>query len=138
VDARGDVAVILREGSVTREELAVPVHDGTGASLAASPGTRHAHYRPACRVELAAPGRAAARASALAAGGTRVGLVATEAAPDPVVEIARFRDTEELAAGLYAWLRAAEEAVDVLVVEEVAPHGLGRAVMDRLRRAAGA
>ena len=52
--------------------------------------------------------------------------------------IGRPVDSAQLARELYRWLRAAEEAgIDVLVVEGVAEEGIGRAVMDRLRRAAG-
>ncbi|MDZ7705076.1 MAG: L-threonylcarbamoyladenylate synthase [Trueperaceae bacterium] len=138
VDARGEVAVVLREGGVTREDL-----EQTGTSVAAegeeaaSPGTRHRHYQPSCRVQLAAPGRAAEEAAALAIAGEHVALLAREPAPDGVVEAGRFDDAGELAPMLYGALRDAELAgVDVVVVETVAEEGIGRAVMDRLRRAA--
>ena len=142
VDARGDVPVVLREGAVTHEDLTEVVGArgpgvAAGRDLAASPGTRHRHYQPACRVEVAPPGRAAGRAATLAADGVRVGLVAREAAPDGVVGVARFDDAAGLAAVLYGALRDAEDAgVDVVVVEGVVPTGIGRAVMDRLGRAA--
>ena len=136
VDARGDRPVVLREGSVTREQLGVAA-DRTTGDLAASPGTRYRHYAPRCRVTIAPPGEAPRVASELAAGGARVGLAATVPAPDGVEEVARFDDATALAAVLYRALRAAEDAgVDVLVVEAVEAHGIGRAVMDRLRRAA--
>ena len=52
-------------------------------------------------------------------------------------EIGRFRDAADLAPRLFALLRAAEAAgVATLVVEGVEEAGIGRAVMDRLRRAA--
>jgi hypothetical protein len=44
---------------------------------------------------------------------------------------------EQVAAGLYGWLRAGDEgSAVVLVAELVEPAGLGRAVNDRLFRAA--
>lgn len=136
VDARDETPVVLREGAVTREVLDV-VAAGVDQDLAASPGTRHRHYQPACRVALAEPGRAGEAAASLAAAGQRVALVARERAPEGVVEAARFRDAGELAALLYGALRSAEDAeVDVVVVESVPATGIGRAVMDRLRRAA--
>jgi hypothetical protein len=53
------------------------------------------------------------------------------------VEVATFADAADLARVLYRGLLDAEEAgVDTLVVEAVEPVGIGRAVMDRLRRAA--
>jgi L-threonylcarbamoyladenylate synthase len=140
VDARGDVPVVLREGAVTQEDLERAADGVTvGADGSASPGTRYRHYRPACRVEIAPPGEAAARAGALAAEGMAVALVAREPAPAGVHEAARFADAAELAARLYGALRDAEVAgVDVVVVEAVEPVGIGRAVMDRLARAASA
>jgi L-threonylcarbamoyladenylate synthase len=143
VDARGEVPVVLREGSITREDLGLASTDQAGAAdIAASPGTRYRHYAPACEVVLAAPGEGAARASELRATlptGVTLGLVAPGAAPPGVVEVARVGDAVDLARRLYRTLRDAEVAgVDVLVVEAVEERGIGRAVMDRLRRAAAA
>lgn len=135
VDARGDRPIVLREGDVARADL--DAVDVVG-DLAASPGTRHRHYAPSCRVVVAPPGRAGDTAADLARD-ARVGLVATTSAPEGVVEVGRFIDGAGLAAGLYAWLRAAEDVdVDVVVVEAVSTHGVGAAVMDRLHRAATA
>jgi L-threonylcarbamoyladenylate synthase len=143
VDARGTDPIVLREGSISREDLQVAVDrrwagDRTvPVDPSASPGTRYRHYAPSCTVEIAAPRTAADRAAALAATGLRVGLVATAPAPEGVHSIARFEDATDLAQRLYAALRAAELAgVDILVVESVPEAGVGRAVMDRLRRAA--
>jgi L-threonylcarbamoyladenylate synthase len=138
VDARGDRPVVLREGSITREDLGVgPATAADTDALAASPGTRYRHYAPDCDVDLVAAGCGPARAAELAAAGRRVGLVAVGPAPDGVLEIARFEDAASLARQLYAALRGAELArLDVLVVEAVGETGVGRAVMDRLRRAA--
>jgi L-threonylcarbamoyladenylate synthase len=138
VDARGERPIVLREGSITREDLGVAVDEGASLDrLVASPGTRYRHYAPDCAVELVAAGAGPARARELAADGRRVGLVARGAAPPGVRELARFDDASELARGLYAALRGAElAAVEVLVVESVPEQGVGRAVMDRLRRAA--
>lgn len=136
VDARGEVPVVLREGAITREDLGLG-DDAPEGDLQASPGTSHRHYAPSCEVRLAPAGEGAALAAALARGGGRVGLVAPGPAPEGIVAVARVADAGALARGLYAALRAAErEAVDVLVVEAVAETGIGRAVMDRLRRAA--
>jgi L-threonylcarbamoyladenylate synthase len=135
VDARGGVPVVLREGSITAEQLGAA--RATGEATAASPGTRYRHYAPACRVQVAPPGEGRDVAARLAADGLRVGLVAPAPAPAGVVEVARVGSADELAARLYAALRDGERAgVDVLVVEGVPEQGLGRAVMDRLRRAA--
>lgn len=137
VDARGRAPVVLREGAVTREQLGLGSASNGGADLAASPGTRHRHYAPRCRVEVAPVGQGLARAAALARSGVRVGLVAPGEARPPVRQLARFSNAADLGRLLYRALRAAEEAeVDLVVVEAVEPVGIGRAVMDRVRRAA--
>lgn len=137
VDARGPVPLVLREGSVTREQLGAR-GEAVAEELAASPGTRYRHYAPSCRVVTAPPGRAGEVAAALVAAGGAVGVVTSRAdAPGGAVTVARFDGPDGLAAVLYRALRDAEDAgVDVLVVEEVTEEGVGRAVLDRLRRAA--
>ena len=80
----------------------------------------------------------AAVVAGLVDAGDRVGVVSRGAPPAGTVQVARFDDAADLAARLYAALRDAETAdVDVLVVESVPAVGIGRAVMDRLWRAAG-
>ncbi len=142
VDARGDVPVVLREGAVTREMLDAAGHSapaGTAANDAASPGTRHRHYAPRCAVALAATGDGPQRAAALAAQGLSIGLIGFAAGPPAVRTLAVVADAADLGRRLYDGLRAAEAAgVDVVVVEACPEEGIGRAVMDRLRRAASA
>ncbi len=140
VDARGDRPVVLREGSITREQLGLGDDDASG-ELRASPGTRYRHYRPRCDVEVVRAGEAAERAMVCMSVGRRAGVVVADgparALPGGVTEVARYRDAADLASQLYAALRRAElEALDVLVVEGVEEVGVGRAVMDRLHRAA--
>lgn len=135
VDARGDVPVVLREGAVTREALGIGAATADG-DLGASPGTRHVHYQPESRVVIAPEGegpRVALRISATES----VGLVARGPVPEGVSSLGRFDRPGELAALLYGAMRDAETAdLDALVVEAVPEVGVGRAVMDRLRRAA--
>jgi L-threonylcarbamoyladenylate synthase len=137
VDARGDRAVVLREGSITRELLGDHLDPGGSAGdRRRSPGTRYRHYAPSCRLEVLEPAEAARRAVVLAAAGTRVGYLGASPAAPGVVQLLRFSTPADLAQGLYAALRAAEDVgIEVLVVESVAEEGVGRAVMDRLRRA---
>ncbi len=151
VDARGRVPVVLREGAVTREDLGL---DDRGSDrllrashppTAPSPGTRYRHYAPRCAVEVVGPGQGRAIAALRARAGAHVGLVAAApvgadvgAAGDRVTVLAAFRTAGELGQQLYGALRRGEQAgVDVIVIEAVPDVGIGRAVMDRLRRAAG-
>jgi L-threonylcarbamoyladenylate synthase len=136
VDARGGMPVVYREGALAREQLGTVLHDD--AASAPSPGTRYRHYAPACAVEIVQTEQLAARIDDVTARGLRAGTVAPNGVRvDGAVHIARFTDVEELARGLYGALRDAEAAdVDVLLCTAVPETGVGRAVMDRLRRAA--
>lgn len=130
------------------------------AALARSPGTRYRHYAPRAKVVLVevVPGEAqlgeagvTPTAAALSSSvhrlwceGLRVGVMATaeSAAGVPrgaVVRVMGSRhDPATVAAGLFALLRELDDAgLDAIVVEGIPEQGLGRAVMDRLRRAAG-
>jgi L-threonylcarbamoyladenylate synthase len=123
---------------VTREQLGV---DAAPLQLdVPSPGTRYRHYAPACVVEIVAPAALEARAQALAREGLRAGAVApAHCRIGDAVPIATFTDVDELARGLYSAFRAAEAAdIDVLLCSAVPENGVGRAIMDRLRRAAAA
>lgn len=140
VDARGDRPIVLREGAVTREQLGVSGEAGA-AERERSPGTRYRHYAPRCRIEIVDSGglgRAVARCRRT---GAQVGVLAARTSLvslDPSVEVVgAFDDEVELARALYGAFVDAERAqVDVLLVEAVPERGVGRAVMDRLRRAA--
>ncbi len=146
VDARGRWPVVLRDGLVSREELGV-VGQGQGPQQHRSPGTRYAHYTPRCSVEIVTgPTQLGARLRACLAAGERVGVVADAAslaalrsgdAPGVVDYTVRADDEVALARSLYgAFLGAEDAAVDRLLVMAVPERGVGRAVMDRLRRAA--
>ena len=135
VDARGAVPVVLREGSIPADELGAVT--GSQVQLGASPGTRHRHYAPRCLVVIAPAGQGAACAQEWVAAGRRVALVGPPQVPDGALHLATIASAQDLAHRLYALLREAEDAgVDAVVVEAVPEVGVGRAVMDRLRRAA--
>lgn len=137
VDARGAHALVYREGAVSREDLGP--RSATGQRLSPSPGTRYRHYAPGCPVEIIAVDDLQQRARAMIEAGLNVGVVVPRSIDVPgALIIRRFEDSTELAHGLYDALRTAEEAgVDVLLCSSVPETGIGRAVMDRLRRAAG-
>jgi L-threonylcarbamoyladenylate synthase len=138
VDARGETPLVLREGAVTREVLGavdLPV-DGEERR---SPGLRHPHYQPSARVVVAALGDGVRTANSLS-DRAEVGLVGPDdIGVHPRVQVlATPLGAGELAAQLYSALRMADaHDLAVVVVEAVPEAGVGRAVMDRLRRAAG-
>ena len=158
LDLTRRVPTVLRPGGVPLETLEeilgrVSVADPrrTGAAaLRRSPGTRYRHYAPRAGMQLVEGerGRAAADVAAavraLWAQGLRVGVMVTaETAPTvppgAVVRVmGRSDDPATIAARLFAQLRELDDAgLDAIVVEGIPERGLGRAVMDRLRRATG-
>jgi L-threonylcarbamoyladenylate synthase len=155
LDLVTDPPTLLRPGGVTLEALEavigrVAVAEPAEAAAARSPGTRYRHYAPRARVVVVeAANGDPARALAAAVGrawdaGQRVGVMVTAetAASVPsgaVVRVmGRRTDPAAIAATLFAHLRDLDDAgLDVIVVEGIDDAGVGRAVMDRLRRAAG-
>ena len=138
VDARGKRPVLLRHGTITGAQIAraaaAPLAEA-GPSAPAAPGTRHRHYAPSCKVILVPP--AMVRRGGRTLGSS--GLVHRTAWPGKKPAFAQRvkGGTAAYARELFAALRAAENAgVRTLYVETVDDDGVGRAVMDRLRRAA--
>lgn len=127
-------ARILRPGAVTSEMLAESLGYAPAwiadARAGGSPGLRHRHYQPRCAVvpftgfppEL----------------GPEDGIV-TLSQPAPAARLSlRVRSLEEYAQRLYAIFRRADQLhVARLFVERPPLHGLGAALTDRIRRAAG-
>lgn len=164
VDARGDVPIVLREGAVSRERLLwATEQDGVGSMARAarpamadadagadvtrparSPGLRHRHYAPDALVLLAAPDASLELVRRRLGAGERVGIVsrpdaARRAAAAGAEVLACPEDAVGLAHVLFACLREADDrGLDVIVFETVPEVGVGRAVMDRLRRATDA
>lgn len=140
VDARGSRPVVLRHGTLTGESISraagVPLR-APGGAAPASPGVAHRHYAPSCRVVLAPP--SLVRKGALPARAAGAGLVHRTPWPGRPPKFSRRvrGGAGAYATALFSALRDAEAAgVRTLYVETVPDRGVGRAVMDRLRRAA--
>jgi L-threonylcarbamoyladenylate synthase len=135
-------AVVLRPGGVTVEEIEAVIGPVTLASSSQSdprsPGTLPRHYSPHVPLTLLAPGEPLPHPRK----GERAGLLTL--APRPDVEgysvIAALSESGNLvdaAANLFASLRRLDSLkLQRVIVESVPEHGIGRAIMDRLRRAA--
>lgn len=133
---------LLRPGPITMEELCeclgreVIVANQPGATPE-SPGMLLRHYAPRTPLRILD-----LSVTALPPRDRRVGLLAFRAAPAThnfaVVEtLSATGDLREAAANLFAALRRLDAAgVDLIVAEPVPETGLGRAIMDRLRKAA--
>jgi L-threonylcarbamoyladenylate synthase len=132
LDLSGANPALLRPGAVTLEELTAllgPIA-APGVGNPKSPGMLRSHYAPALPVRLAAtearPGEA---------------LLAFGPDPSPgfaeVLWLSRSGDLAEAAANLFAMLRRLDRSrFTGIAVMPIPEHGLGRAINDRLRRAA--
>jgi L-threonylcarbamoyladenylate synthase len=144
VDCTGAEPRVLRVGGVTVEVLASllgSVPEVGGATRA--PGTLKSHYAPQAVVELVTPDTLRDRAGELDAEGRRAGVLALRSdldglqLPVALVPLARPVDAIAYAHELYAALRQADDlGLDVVLAIAPPPGGLGRAVADRLGRAA--
>jgi L-threonylcarbamoyladenylate synthase len=122
---------LLRPGAVTRAELEAlvgPVADAD-ADARRTPGRLSLHYAPNAPVRLNALGPESGEAF-LAFGPAPSG--------DQVFNLSPAGDLREAAANLFAMLRAADRTgPTAIAVAPIPVHGLGEAIADRLRRAAG-
>jgi L-threonylcarbamoyladenylate synthase len=129
VDLSSGVPAVLRPGAVTREALeealGQPVPTA-GESAVRAPGRLETHYAPRAKVVLAAPGEVERKSGELRARGLKVAVLDLP------------KSAEDAARQLYALLRDADAGgVDAIVVAAPPEAGLGLAILDRLRKAAG-
>lgn len=121
---------LLRPGSVTREELEAvvgPLAEEAGQGHR-SPGRLALHYAPDAPVRIEA--EAANKGEILLGFGSGVG--------EPRWSLSSTGDLREAAANLFRLLREADRTKPVGIAVSPIPHkGLGEAINDRLRRAAG-
>ncbi|CAG7658078.1 L-threonylcarbamoyladenylate synthase [Actinacidiphila bryophytorum] len=145
VDVTGDAPSILRPGGVTREDLegalgrrlAVP-----SAGPVRVPGQHPSHYAPRARVVLVEPAKVAAEAELAQQSGHRVGVLLPASFAGAAVKVhAMVTVPGSMAAyarGLYGFLRDLDrQGCDLIVASLPDEEGLGSAIANRLRRAAG-
>ncbi|MFF1411900.1 L-threonylcarbamoyladenylate synthase [Streptomyces sp. NPDC058289] len=145
VDATGDAPTILRPGGVTREDLetvlgcplAVP-----STSHVRVPGQHPSHYAPRARVVLVEPEKVVAEAERAQELGHLVGVFLPACVADTQVKahavVAVPASMAAYAQGLYGFLRELDQqGCDLIVASLPADEGLGLAIANRLRRAAG-
>ncbi|NUT04054.1 MAG: threonylcarbamoyl-AMP synthase [Hamadaea sp.] len=145
VDATSPAMAVLRPGGLTREDLETAVGHQLhvpAASHVRVPGQHPSHYAPRARVVLAEPDDLIAQAYATQQKGQRVGVLLPPQLADAVVNAhAVVAVPETLAAyaqGLYGFLRDLDRAgCEVILACLPVEEGLGLAIANRLRRAAG-
>jgi L-threonylcarbamoyladenylate synthase len=124
---------LLRPGGVTRAQIEAVV----GPLAAAAEGDEDARRSPG-RLALHYAPRAPVRLEALAAGDGEALIGFGPAFPDDGLNLSPTGDLAEAAAKLFAYLRAADRrAPAAIAVAPIPGEGLGEAINDRLRRAAG-
>ena len=137
VDCTDDAPVILRHGSVTAEDIKNAT--GMAAALAdhsakiKSPGMLLAHYAPSLPLRLNALDPKPDEV--LLSFGNKIPAGAKQ-----TFHLSRFGDLKEVAANVFALLRQADDATRFagIAVMPVPEKGIGIAINDRLKRAAGA
>jgi L-threonylcarbamoyladenylate synthase len=135
VDGSGPVPVLLRPGAVTLEMLRRVTPDiATDPNLVAetTPGMKYRHYAPKARVYLVEPGEIPAAFS------DHAGYIGLTLPAFPAEFQLLMGNLEEYARRLFSFFRECDRrGLTVIFAERVEPHGLGRAIMNRLRKAAG-
>jgi L-threonylcarbamoyladenylate synthase len=147
-------AILLRPGGLAVEAIEAEIGplealgDGASGTAELAPGRGGAHYAPGTPLALADPRDPASASAFSVRPGERVGLLAASTAGHAAADAAGgpFAAVEVLdpdgdligvAARLFEALHALRAAgLSRIVAEPVPDIGLGRAVMDRLRRAA--
>ncbi|MFG2340471.1 L-threonylcarbamoyladenylate synthase [Streptomyces yangpuensis] len=145
VDVTGTTPSILRPGGLTREDLeAVLGHPVAvpSASDVRVPGRHPSHYAPRARVVLVEPEKVVAEAELAQDAGHRVGVLLPPSLTDAAVKahavVALPASPDAYAHGLYGFLRELDrQGCDLIVASLPVEEGLGLAIANRLRRAAG-
>jgi L-threonylcarbamoyladenylate synthase len=145
VDVTGETPSILRPGGVTCEDLeavlghpvAVPSTSGVRV-----PGQHPSHYAPRARVVLVEPEKVVAEAELAQEAGHQVGVFLPPSLAGAAVKahavVALPGSLDAYAHGLYGFLRELDrQGCDLIVASLPVEEGLGLAVANRLRRAAG-
>lgn len=134
VDCTSDVPLILRNGSVTIEELreVIPttrIYRTRETEVPRSPGLRHKHYSPAARIVIVDRTELADLPNA-----AYIGLNARVEKFDRTTICSTI---DQYARSLFEFFRECDRAgVKTIYCERVEEKGIGAALMDRLRRAA--
>lgn len=132
---------ILRRGPITEDQLAkfgAKIDIVPSAGKISAPGQFPTHYAPKTPLELIGCAKSFSPGT-----NQRIGLlawypVAAETDFAVVHRLSESGDLREAATNLFRYLRELDRSdVDLIVAEQVPEEGLGAAINDRLRRAAG-
>jgi L-threonylcarbamoyladenylate synthase len=141
VDATADPAVILRHGGVTKEMLSSVVDLSAccdAKSSHRSPGTRHRHYAPYIPLSLWDGEAVGSFGIVPGARWCYMGMREPVGVPVQPHKKVIFESLEDYARELFSTLREFERCGGEMIVAELPDEkNLGRAICNRLKRAAG-
>ena len=152
IDLTSSPPVLLRPGGLPLEEIEkvvgrVEIHPavrGHAADTAKAPGMKYRHYAPNARVVVVEGRRERVRRKITELikeyrrKGFRVGVMATGGSYDADAYVNLGKSEEEIAKNLFKALRELDKKnVDIFFAEGIEEKGLGLAVMNRLKKAAG-
>ena len=133
VDCSGETPVLLRPGGITAERIEAvigPLAIATDNSVApSSPGMLESHYAPNAAIRLNATSIVQGEAL-LSFGAHHLAGFTTERNLSPA------GDLREAAANLFAMMRELDASETKIAVMPIPDEGIGRAINDRVRRAA--
>ena len=135
IDMTGDNPVLLRPGGLAKEAIEEALHievllPHEQKMIRRSPGTRYRHYAPNIPLKLIPPAEAPEF-------GNWAWLGTEQPHGTPAVKII-LHDDAEYARELFRALRTLEHSgADIIYAQRPQSHGIGRALLDRLERAAG-
>ena len=133
VDCTGEMPVLLRPGGITAEQIEsvigplVIAADNNDAP--SSPGMLESHYAPEAPLRLSASSIQNGEALLSFGNHGHAGFTTEQ-------NLSTAGDLQEAAANLFAMMRILDISADTIAVMPIPDHGLGRAINDRLRRAA--
>ncbi|MTI46878.1 L-threonylcarbamoyladenylate synthase [Sporosalibacterium faouarense] len=158
LDISGDVPLILRPGGVTQEDLEEvfpkveydpALSIGEANLVPKSPGQKYRHYSPKADM-IVVEGEVKSIAQSIIElsntyhnEGKKVGIMATSQnhnkySSGTVITVGDRNKPETIAASLFKVLRKFDEiGVDIIIAEGINEIGIGKAIMNRMRKAAG-
>lgn len=135
VDCTGEVPILLRPGAISLDELhnkfpEMRTFEHSENAASRSPGMRHSHYSPCAKLILVDSDVA----GDIVPGQAYIGIDV----PEKTFRLARIcNDVAEYGRELFEFFRECDRAgIEIIYCQTVPEEGLGRALMDRLRRAA--
>jgi L-threonylcarbamoyladenylate synthase len=147
VDVTREYPTVLRCGGVTFEQLRevapnVMMHDNQIDASVNSPGLRHRHYQPAARVVLIDSLSEVHRTLDAFDNHIRLAYIGIDRLPDSIESKftkLNYCDNEaEYASCLFSFFRECDHlGIETILCQGVDETGIGRALMDRIRRASG-